>query len=163
MKSVTCFFAEVAISIAPPGCASTRSPAGFTRFHLLCAIVFALNILLLVLENKAVVENLIPTFTTCLLMSNSKVHQIKDNKNITKRYRIIPYNDLVPLLKKGDSAFLEDDQDEPLNRGTVWKAARRLSELVGQKVVASRVIYTVKEISLEGYLFEAEAQEFPSH
>jgi len=92
-------------------------------------------------------------------MSNSKVHQIEDNKNIIKRYRIIPYDDLVSLLKKGDLAFLEDDPDEPLKPGTVWKAARRLSELVGQKVTASRVIYTVKNISLEGYLFEAKAQE----
>jgi len=94
-------------------------------------------------------------------VSNSKVHRIEDNKNVIKCYRIIPYSDLVPLLKKGDLAFLEDDPNDRLKSGTIWKAARRLSELVGRKVTASRVIYQVKEIVLEGYLFEAEASESP--
>lgn len=96
-------------------------------------------------------------------MSNSKVHRIEDSKNVIKRYRIIPYSDLVPLLKKGESAFLEDDPADRLKSGTVWKAARRLSEIVGRRVVASRVIYQVKDISLEGYLFEIEASGSPGH
>ncbi|GAH63863.1 unnamed protein product, partial [marine sediment metagenome] len=92
-----------------------------------------------------------------LLMPNSKVHKIEDSTNIVKRFGVIPYKDLVPLLKKGDLVFLEDDSDEPLKRGTVWKAARRLSELVGQKVVSSRVIYQIKDVKLEGYLFQVES------
>jgi len=89
----------------------------------------------------------------------SKVHRVEDRKNTIKRCRVIPYSDLVPLLKKGDLAFLEDDPDEPIKTGTVWKATRRLSELVGRKVVASWVIYRVNEdVSLEGYLFEVNEQ-----
>ncbi len=94
-------------------------------------------------------------------MTNSKVHGIKDNTNIVKCFRVIPYKDLVPLLKKGDLAFLEDDPEDPLKRGTVWKATRRLSELVEKKVVVSRVIYTLKNISMEGYLFQVESSGSP--
>ncbi|GAI50542.1 unnamed protein product, partial [marine sediment metagenome] len=71
-------------------------------------------------------------------MSNSRVHRIEDNKNVIKRYRIIPYSELVPILKKDDLVFLEDDPNDRLKPGTVWKAARRLSVLVGRRVVASR-------------------------
>jgi len=91
----------------------------------------------------------------------SKVHRVKNNKTIIKRYRIIPYSELVPILKKDDLVFLEDDPNDRLKPGTVWKAAKRLSELVGKKIVASRVLYQVAEGSLEGYLFAVKAEGSP--
>ncbi len=96
-------------------------------------------------------------------MLNSKVHSVKNSKDVIKHYRIIPYKDLVPLLKKGELSFLEDDASEPFKRSTIWRAARRLSELVGQKVVANKALYRINEkIVLEGYLFSVEAPESPS-
>jgi len=82
-------------------------------------------------------------------MARGKVHRVKDN-SIVKHYRFIPYGELVEVLEKDGEAFLEG----PVKRQTVWKAARRLSELVGRKVVASRALYQIDEkLSLEGYSF----------
>jgi len=68
---------------------------------------------------------------------------------------MIPYPDLVKVLKKDDEAFLEDDGD--LKRGTIWRAARRLSELVGCPVRAERAVLRFpngKEV--QGYSFSLQ-------
>jgi len=95
-----------------------------------------------------------------LKTNSSRVHQVKDN-NVVKRFRIIPYDDLVVLLKKDEAAFFENSEEQPLKRITIWKAAKKLSGMVGKKVVAHRALYRVKDISLEGYLFEIEAEGSP--
>lgn len=89
-----------------------------------------------------------------------KVHRVKDRKKLIKRYRIIPYDELAEILRKGDEAFFEDSSEQPLKRQTVWKAARRLSELVGKRVVAERALLRVQNgEAIEGYAFSlAESQ-----
>lgn len=89
-------------------------------------------------------------------MSN-KVHRVKGN-NVIRRFRIIPYDELVILLKNDEAAFFENTSDQPLKRTTIWKAAKKLSRMVGKKVVAHRALYRVKDICLEGYLFEVSDQ-----
>jgi hypothetical protein len=84
----------------------------------------------------------------------SKVHRVKDPKRVVKRYRTIPYDELAEILKVGDEAFFEDSSEQPLKRQTVWKAARRLSELVGKRVVAERALLRVQDgEAIEGYAF----------
>jgi hypothetical protein len=83
-----------------------------------------------------------------------KVHRVKDSKRVVKRYRIIPYDELAEILRVGDEAFFEDSSEQPLKRQTVWKAARRLSELVGKRVVAERALLRVRDgEAIEGYAF----------
>jgi hypothetical protein len=85
-----------------------------------------------------------------------RVHRTKD-KIVVKRYRIIPYNELVEILKEDGEAFFEDSLEQPLKRGTVWRAARRLSEMVGKKVRADRALLRVgDESAIEGYSFSVE-------
>lgn len=93
--------------------------------------------------------------------NSSRVHRVKDN-NVVKSFRIIPYDDLVVLLKKDEAVFFENSVEQPLKRITIWKAARKLSGMVGKKVVAHRALYRVKDISLEGYLFEIASSGSPS-
>jgi len=89
-------------------------------------------------------------------MSNAsaRVHHVKNRKRLVRRYRIIPYDELVEILKKDGAAFFEDTKEQPLKRQTVWKAARKLSEMVNKHVVAERTILQLKNgKSLEGYSF----------
>ncbi|MEM0111355.1 MAG: hypothetical protein QXK90_01170 [Candidatus Parvarchaeota archaeon] len=89
-------------------------------------------------------------------MSNLKVHRVK-GKSVIKRYRMIPYADLVEVLRDDGEAFLEDGEGEyRLKRSTVWKAARRLSELVGKPVQVCRALLKVGEETIEGYSFWVE-------
>lgn len=78
----------------------------------------------------------------------SKVHRVKNN--LIKHYKLIPYSELEEVLKDDREAFLEG----PFKRQTVWKAARKLSELMGKKVVAKKALLRLKSgESLEGYSF----------
>jgi len=87
-------------------------------------------------------------------MSKDRLHRVKDKKRLIHHYRIIPYSELVEILRKDGEAFFEDDKKEPLKRQTMWKAARRLSQLVGKKVVAQRALLRIQNgEALEGYSF----------
>lgn len=87
-------------------------------------------------------------------MPNNKVYQVKNKNSIVKRYRIIPYEELIQLLKNDEVVFFEDSKEQPLNRSTIWKAARKLSQMIGGKVVAQRALYRLADgVVLEGYLF----------
>jgi hypothetical protein len=84
-----------------------------------------------------------------------KVHRTK-GKEVIRRYKIIPYEELVEVLRKDDEAFLEDSEEE-LKRGTVWKAARRLSEVLGRRVVAGRAYLRLEDGTyIPGYCFYLE-------
>jgi len=90
-------------------------------------------------------------------MSKGRLHRIKDKKKLIHHYRIIPYSELAEILRKDGEAFFEDSVEQPLKRQTVWKAARRLSELLGRKVVAQRALLrTQNGEALEGYSFAVE-------
>jgi hypothetical protein len=95
-------------------------------------------------------------FTSSILLK-LKVHKVKgSNVEVIKRYRIIPYQELVAVLKDDGEAFLEDS-DRELKRGTVWKAARRLSQLVGRRVRAGRAFLRFPDGTLiEGWSFSVE-------
>jgi len=83
-----------------------------------------------------------------------KVHRVKNRKLLVRHYRIIPYDELVEILREDGAAFLEDSEEQPLKRQTVWRAARKLSEMVKKKVVAEKTILQLENgKSLEGYSF----------
>jgi hypothetical protein len=86
-------------------------------------------------------------------MSTVKVHRVKNQKNLIQYYRIIPYSELVEILRDDGEAFLEG----PFKRQTVWKAGRRLSEMLGKKVTAKRALLRLENgDSLEGYSFSVD-------
>ena len=84
----------------------------------------------------------------------SRVHRVKDEDTVIRRYRLIPYNELAEILKEGETAFLEDSAEQKLKRQTVWKAAKKLSQIVGKSVVAQKGFLKLdNDKNLEGYLF----------
>ena len=95
----------------------------------------------------------------------SKIHRTK-NGNLIKTYRMIPYEDFSEVLKQDGEAFLEDPEQGPLKRQTVWKAAKKLSKMVGKKVRFDRALFQLddeEETRLEGYAFSVEEdQQSPS-
>jgi len=83
-----------------------------------------------------------------------KLHRVA-GKTVIKRYRLLPYSEIVDILKEDGAVFFEDTREQPLKRGTIWKAARRLSEMIQKKVVAQYVLMKTEngQAGLEGYLF----------
>lgn len=76
-----------------------------------------------------------------------------------KLYRLLPYDELEKTLRADGQAFIENSRDEPIRYGTVWKAARRLSESLGAKVRAERSQLQLRGgESVVGYLLSLEAQ-----
>ena len=90
----------------------------------------------------------------------SNIHRTK-GKNVLKTYRVIPYEEFSKILNEDGQVFLEDTGDPPLRRQTVWRAAKRLTELVGKRVLYDRAALQVGDgdAYLEGYLFSIEAPE----
>lgn len=80
------------------------------------------------------------------------VHKVKNVEDVLPRYRIIPYGELVEVLKNDGLAFLEDDPEQRLKRQTVWRACRKLSEMVGKQVRYKSAIINLKGNPIEGYL-----------
>jgi len=87
----------------------------------------------------------------------AKVH--RTNNNIVKHIRsvTIPYKDIMEVLEKDGEAFLEANEENPLRRQTVWKAAKRLSDLMGRRVRYDRALLKVDGVEvLSGYSFSLE-------
>jgi hypothetical protein len=89
-----------------------------------------------------------------------KVHRTR-GKEVIRRYKIIPYEELAEVLRKDDQAFLEDGESElKLKRGTVWKAARKLSEIVGRPVKCERAYLRFRDgTTIPGYSFSLKKLE----
>ncbi|MEM2830967.1 MAG: hypothetical protein QXZ14_11990 [Candidatus Jordarchaeales archaeon] len=88
-------------------------------------------------------------------MSTLRVHRVK-GKEVIKVYRLIPYGELLEVLREDGMAFLEDGARE-LKRGTVWRAARRLSEMLGKRVRVERAALRFEDGSyIEGWNFVRE-------
>ena len=86
-------------------------------------------------------------------MVEPRVHRVK-GKTVVRTYRILPYSELEEILREDGAAFFEDTKEQRLKRGTIWKAARRLSEKLGKKVQTDRVVLRLENgDGLEGYLF----------
>uniref|UniRef100_A0A6M3M1L3 Uncharacterized protein n=1 Tax=viral metagenome TaxID=1070528 RepID=A0A6M3M1L3_9ZZZZ len=89
-------------------------------------------------------------------MSDIKIHESK-GKKVTRTFIKIPYEAFAEVLKKDGEAFLEDTENDPLKRQTVWKAAKKLSEMVGKKVTYKAGLLDIEEDKvLSGYLFTVE-------
>lgn len=92
-----------------------------------------------------------------------KVHRT-NNKKVIKhiKYCFIPYDELAEVLKSDGEAFLEDDEERPLKRSTIWRAAKKLSEMTGLRVRYDRALLRIDGVDvLEGYAFSIEDQESP--
>lgn len=87
----------------------------------------------------------------------NRVHRVKGKKTF-RHFRIFPYDEIVDILKKDGEVFFEESADEPLKRQTVWKASRKLSELLEKKVVYEHRVLSLKNgTAMAGYLFRLEA------
>jgi len=78
--------------------------------------------------------------------------RLKDKSGFTRHYRKIDYEEFTNALKNGEFMFYTGDA----KRQAVWKATRKLSGMVGKKVVA---VYGEKEldgVQEKGYLFMVE-------
>jgi hypothetical protein len=98
-------------------------------------------------------------------MSVSKVHRVSDKMNFTRHYRKFNYNEIAEILKTGETAFFESTSAQPLKRQTVWKAAKKLSSIVGKKVVA---VYGDMKLNgdkepMKGYLFSTVENKKKTH
>ena len=85
----------------------------------------------------------------------AKLHRSR-NRSIIKtfNYRFIPYNEIINALNEDGEVFLEQDSERPLKRGTIWRAAKKLSEMMGKKVRSDRALLRIDGVDvLEGYAF----------
>lgn len=92
----------------------------------------------------------------------SNIHRTK-GRNVLKTYRVIPYEEFSKILREDGEVFLEDTGDPPLRRQTVWRAAKKLAEMIGKKVRYDRALLQVEggDAFFEGYLFSIEDPESP--
>ena len=76
----------------------------------------------------------------------------------TRHLRIFDYEDIAAILRTGDTAFFEETSDQQLKRQTVWKAAKKLSVMLGKRVTAvyGSMKLSGNEIEIKGYLFAVE-------
>ena len=90
----------------------------------------------------------------------SKLHRVNDKNRLVRHYKIIPYGELVEILKEDEQVFFENSKEQVLKRQTVWKAAKRLSEMMGKKVEAKPVLLRLESgVSMEGYSFSLVNQQ----
>jgi len=88
---------------------------------------------------------------------SERLHRVGDMKPV-KSYRLLPYSEIVEILREDGTAFFEDSREQPLKRGTIWKAARNLSEMMKEPVTAQRVVMRLKSgADMAGYLFSASS------
>lgn len=93
---------------------------------------------------------------------NLSVHRVRDKKRLVRSFRIIPYDDLAEILRDDGVAFFESSGEPPLKRQTVWRAARRLSEMMKKQVIAEHCVYKIQNgKELEGYAFSVKTQKTP--
>lgn len=87
-------------------------------------------------------------------MPKNKIHRVTDSSSFTRHYRKFDYEEIARILRTGDTAFFESTEKQPLKRQTAWKAAKKLSKMVGKKVSAVNGDIKVNgNEALKGYLF----------
>jgi hypothetical protein len=85
-----------------------------------------------------------------------RLHRIEKN-NALRTYRLFPYDEIVKALKEDGKIFFANSKGRPLKAGTVWKASKTLSRMMGKKVTVKSGVYKLKDkTSLEGYIFILE-------
>ena len=87
-------------------------------------------------------------------MATHKIVDVKDPSKFTRNYGVIDYKAMAETLKTGSNAFVFDSKEVPLKPQTMWKAAKKLSKIVGKKVVAIHGKYQEDQSDAAvGYLF----------
>ena len=91
----------------------------------------------------------------------AKLHRSKNRSTIKKfNYRFIPYDEIIDALNDDGEVFLEQDSERPLKRGTIWRASKKLSKMMGKEVRYDRALLRVDGVDvLEGYSFSLEDPE----
>ena len=84
-------------------------------------------------------------------MDRLKVRRVHESDAIIKSWRVIPYPELIQVLKEDGMAFVED-----INRKTAWGASRRLTALMKNPVTAEVAFFQFKGSNdkAKGYLFK---------
>jgi hypothetical protein len=85
-------------------------------------------------------------------MANVKVESVKDKSRFVRSYGILDYEGIMSVLKSGSSVFVYDSKEVELKPQTMWKASKKLSVLVGKKVVAVKGTMDHSK----GYLFSVK-------
>jgi hypothetical protein len=87
--------------------------------------------------------------------------RVADKSRFTRHVRKFDYVEIAKILENGDTAFFESTKSEPLKRQTVWKAARKLSAMVGKKVIAINgdIKLNGDAEAMKGYLFVVEEKK----
>lgn len=68
---------------------------------------------------------------------------------ITSKGRLIPYEEMEPILERGDSVFIEN-----ISRQLAWSAAKRLTKKLGFTIKAFSAVQKVNESKAKfGYAF----------
>lgn len=87
-----------------------------------------------------------------------RLYRVNDQQFIP-RYTHIPYDEMIPILKRGENTFIEDLAGKKFNNTTILRAARKLTGMVGKPVVARKGFLKIENgANLEGYLFSVERQ-----
>jgi hypothetical protein len=79
--------------------------------------------------------------------------RLKDKACFTRHYRKIDYEEFAAALKSGEYMFYESPETQPLKRQTIWKATKKLSVMVGKKVIATYGEKSNGTDVKKGYLF----------
>lgn len=87
----------------------------------------------------------------------SIIHRTK-GKTVLRTYGVIPYAEFSKILKEDGEVFLEDKGDPPIKRQTVWRAAKKLTKMMGKKVFYDRALLQMEgaDAFFEGYLFSIQ-------
>jgi hypothetical protein len=83
-----------------------------------------------------------------------RVIPIKDVEAVTRRvWRVVPYDEIVRELKVRRTVFVEG-----IKRQTAFYAAKKLSKMLGEKVVQRSALVKLRGEFLEGYSFELASE-----
>ncbi|RLJ02140.1 MAG: hypothetical protein DRP08_04795 [Candidatus Aenigmatarchaeota archaeon] len=91
------------------------------------------------------------------MSNNRKVIPLTGKEKIQRKSRgrsVIPYDQVIEELKAGRGVFVEN-----VKRQTASYAAKKLSRMLGKKVVQYPVFLKMEGKILEGYTFELENSE----
>jgi len=91
------------------------------------------------------------------MSNNRKIVPLTGKEQVLKRERgrsVVPYGQVIKELKSGRSVFVEN-----VKRQTASYAAKKLSRMLGKKVVQYPVFLKMEGKVFEGYTFELENSE----
>lgn len=84
---------------------------------------------------------------------STNVYSVNGN-NVKKLYKKIPYEELLAVLRKEGSVFLQHPDKNKFKRQTIHRATRVLTERLGKKVVYCEAIMSVVDKDIDGFILE---------